>query len=297
VLERGWLSSNNVLLFEGERAALVDSGYVGHAAQTVELLRLALDGRSLTRLVNTHSHSDHVGGNAAVRRAFGCTIAVPAGIAAAVAHWDEDALMLRPTAQRGERFEADATVAADEEIELGGLGWRALAVPGHDMDALAFYCAERRILISGDALWRDGFGIVFAEVLGSAEGLRAVRRTLEMLGRLAVDAVIPGHGAPFADFDDAMTRAWERVAAFEQDGERMARNALRGCFTFAMLDRRSMRRDEVAPYLASVPLYRDINARYFRWTSEALAEWLVRSLALAGAVRLEADRVVVAGGA
>ena len=34
VLERGWLSSNNIVCLEGEQAALIDSGYVTHAAQT-----------------------------------------------------------------------------------------------------------------------------------------------------------------------------------------------------------------------------------------------------------------------
>ena len=66
VLERGWLSANNILCFDGDAATLVDSGYVTHAAQTVDLVAHALDGRHLTRIVNTHSHSDHIGGNAAL---------------------------------------------------------------------------------------------------------------------------------------------------------------------------------------------------------------------------------------
>ena len=38
VLERGWLSSNNIVFLEGEQAALIDSGYVTQAQQTVALL-------------------------------------------------------------------------------------------------------------------------------------------------------------------------------------------------------------------------------------------------------------------
>ena len=79
VFERGWLSSNNVLFLEGEQAALIDSGYVTHAQQTVSLLEHALAGRRLTRLLNTHSHSDHIGGNAALSAAFGCRVIVPVG--------------------------------------------------------------------------------------------------------------------------------------------------------------------------------------------------------------------------
>ncbi len=47
VIERGWLSSNNIVCFEGEAATLVDSGYVGHAAQTVELVKSAVAERHL----------------------------------------------------------------------------------------------------------------------------------------------------------------------------------------------------------------------------------------------------------
>ena len=94
VLERGWLSANNILFFEGDEATLVDSVYVTHTAQTVDLVGHALRGRRLKRLINTHSHSDHIGGNAALKAAFGCEITVPAGHHAAIADWDEDALLL-----------------------------------------------------------------------------------------------------------------------------------------------------------------------------------------------------------
>ncbi|MBP7488932.1 MAG: MBL fold metallo-hydrolase, partial [Azospira sp.] len=135
VLERGWLSSNNVLCIEDEEAALVDSGYVTHAAQTLALVEKALDGRRLTRLINTHSHSDHIGGNAALKHATGCRVLVPAGMAATIAEWDEEALLLSPLGQQAARFQHDATLAAGDRLTLGGLEWQALAVPGHDMDA------------------------------------------------------------------------------------------------------------------------------------------------------------------
>ena len=65
VFERGWLSSNNVLLFDDDSSAtLVDTGYVSHRTQTLALVQSALGGRKLTRILNTHLHSDHCGGNA-----------------------------------------------------------------------------------------------------------------------------------------------------------------------------------------------------------------------------------------
>lgn len=297
VLERGWLSSNNILCLEGESASLVDTGYVAHAAQTLALVRHGLEGRNLTRIVNTHSHSDHIGGNAALAAAFGCRIAIPEGIAPAVAEWDEAALLLAPTAQSAARFAHDEVLAEGDELELGGLAWKAMAAPGHDMHALVFYNAERRILISGDALWRNGFGVVFAELLGSAPGLAATRQTLERIGRLAVDAVIPGHGAPFAEFDDAMKQAWSRLAAFEADGERLARHAFKVVFSFWLMERRRFPAAQVAEFLAGVSLYRVINDRYFAQSFDVLADWLIRDLERAGALLREGDQIVAASGA
>ena len=292
VLERGWLSSNNVLFLEGERAALVDSGYVAHAAQTVALLHRALEGRRLTRLINTHSHSDHIGGNAAVEAAFGCRIAIPAGIAPAVVEWDEAALLLRPADQIAARFAHDDEIAPGDELELGGLAWKAIAAPGHDMHALVFHCPEKRILISGDALWRNGFGVVFAEVMGTADGLRATRETLETIARLPVDAVIPGHGPPFAEVAEALEAAFARLAAFEADGDKLARHALKVVLSFALLEKRRIALAELPAYLAGLSLYRDVNSRYFRQSFDELAGWLVRDLERAGAVRREGDQLV-----
>ncbi len=292
VIERGWLSANNVVLFDADGATLIDSGYVSHAEQTVALLRAALDSRPLARLVNTHSHSDHIGGNAAVHRAFGCSIHVPAGMADAVEQWDEAALLLSVADQRGERFPVHGRLMVNQRIQMGGGEWDMLAAPGHDMDALVFHDPDRRILISGDALWRDGFGILFAEVLGHGGGLEATRATLEAIARLSVDMVIPGHGAPFVEFDDALNRAFGRLAAFEADGARMARNAIRACITFALLECRSMSLDVLTEQLCRVPLYREANTRFLGLSPESLCTWLVEDLLRAGVARRHGDSLI-----
>ena len=285
VLERGWLSSNNIVFFEGETAALVDSGYVSHAAQTLALLERALDGRFLTRLINTHSHSDHIGGNAAVQASFHCHITVPQGIAATIADWDEAALLLSPLGQRAARFTHDATYGNGDEFVLGELNWKALAVPGHDMDALALYNPEEKILISGDALWEDGFGVIFAELLGNPDGLKSTRETLEMLGRLSIDTVIPGHGAPFGAVDAALERAFRRLAAFEGSIERLARHALKVMLAFFMLEKQRLPRATLPEFLAGLSFVQSVNTRYLGYEEEALADWLVSELVRAGALR------------
>lgn len=292
VIERGWLSSNNILCIGADGATLIDSGYVGHAAQTVELVRAMLAGRSLLRLINTHSHSDHIGGNAALQRAFGSEIIIPAGIEAHIERWDEDALLLGPAAQRGDRFRHDGVIAAGQEFEMGGLLWRALAAPGHDMEALVFHCYEQRLLISGDALWQDGFGIVFGELLGRPGALAATRCTLEMLAGLDVETVIPGHGAPFGDYRAALDRAFGRLQAFERDPKRVARNAVKACFTFSLLDLGRLPLAKLDDFVERVPLFRNVGRDHLGMNPAELAEWLKSELLRANAIALDGDDIV-----
>lgn len=295
VLERGWLSANNILLTDGSRADLVDSGYCTHVPQTLALVEQALAGRSLQRIVNTHVHSDHIGGNSALQARHGCTIAIPAGHSEPVAAWDEDALLLGPLGQRSLRFRHDTAIAAGDEIEMGGLVWRALPAPGHDMDALAFHNPEKRLLISGDALWENGFGVVFPQLIGSADALSAARATLETFSGLAVDAVLPGHGAPFADLEAALDRAFCRLRAFEEDIERLAWHGLKVVVAFHMLDRRRLRRNEAAGTLAGIPFLADVGRRYLRLPEDSLAERLISELCSAGAL-VEQDGWLLARG-
>lgn len=295
VLERGWLSANNIVFHEGAEATLVDSGYLTHAGQTLALVERALEGRRLVRLINTHSHSDHIGGNAAVRRAHGCRILVPEGMAPAVADWDEDALLLSSAHQQAEPFEFDATIAPGDEFEMGGIRWQALHVPGHDMHALAYYAPRERILISGDALWQDGFGVMFAELHGDPSGLPAQRRTLEMLRELDVGVVIPGHGAPFADYPAAVARALARLAAFEQSPERMAKSAMKALFTFTLLEKRRMPRAGIGDYFGQVAIFRDVSRNFFHKEPAAVAAQVIDELLKAGVLAEEDGDLVSRG--
>jgi glyoxylase-like metal-dependent hydrolase (beta-lactamase superfamily II) len=282
VIERGWLSSNNILLFDHDEATLIDSGYAGHAEQTVSLVKSALAGRhptaNLARLINTHSHSDHIGGNAALQREFGCEILIPAGIEAHIRDWDEQALLLSLAAQRGDRFRHDGVVRPGATLRMGGLDWQTHAAPGHDMDALIFHCPDARVLISGDALWENGFGIIFGELLGQPGALEATRATLDLIAKLDVGTVIPGHGRPFGDVPAALQRANQRLEAFEADPERMAKNAVKACFIFNLLDLQGLPRAQLENHLASVPLFRDVGARLLGMDIPTLAAWLVAEL-------------------
>jgi glyoxylase-like metal-dependent hydrolase (beta-lactamase superfamily II) len=285
VLERGWLSSNNVLL-TGTQPALVDSGYVTHAAQTLALVGHALGDQPLALLVNTHLHSDHCGGNAALQAAYGCRTIIPAAEADKVARWDEDALSYKVTGQQCARFGFDATLAPGDELELGGLRWQALAAPGHDPHALLLYCASEGILISGDALWENGFGVIFPELAGEP-GFAEQRATLDLIATLDASIVIPGHGAVFTDAPGALARAHARLAYLAADPRRNAENAIKVMLKFLLLERQSIALDALPALLASIPLAEHVRVVYFGLDHAAMAGWAVSALVRAGAAHAE----------
>ena len=287
VLERGWLSSNNILIDEGDGCVLIDSGYVAHAAQTLALLQHQLGGKRLAWLINTHCHSDHMGGNAAVQRAYGCRTSIPAGEAPAIAAWDDVTLMLSYTGQSAERFSYDDTIAAGDQLRMGGLEWDALAAPGHDPHALMFYAPAARILISGDALWENGFGLIFQELFGQAGGFADTRATLAAISRLDIATVIPGHGAPFGDAARALDTAFQRLDAYERDPAKLARHALKVMLSFSLMIHGRLALAGLAQFLADRPIYGDINRRFLNLSDAALREYLVRDLARTGALQLE----------
>jgi glyoxylase-like metal-dependent hydrolase (beta-lactamase superfamily II) len=291
VFERGWLSSNNILFTGRCEATLVDTGYVTHAAQTLSLVRHALRGRPLTRIVNTHLHADHCGGNAALRDAYGCRIAIPAAERAKVDAWDEDALSFRATAQQCPRFTYDDALEPGQHLRMGDLDWQALAAPGHDPHALLLWCEGEGVLISGDALWQNGFGVVFPELAGEP-GFHDVRATLDLIAMLDARVVIPGHGAPFSDVAAALDRAYSRLDYLAADPVRNAENAARVLMKFLLLERRRLSLAEVEALCASVPLLVLARARFLHGTGGDLAARLVRALVKAGAARVEGDTLV-----
>jgi glyoxylase-like metal-dependent hydrolase (beta-lactamase superfamily II) len=313
VFERGWLSSNNVL-FTGEQTALVDSGYVTHAPQTLALVRHALGERPLDRLLNTHLHSDHCGGNGALQAAYGCHTAIPALEADKVAAWDEDALSFRATGQQCAPFTFDALLAPGQGLVLGGLDWQVLAAPGHDPHALLLFCPSEGILIAGDALWENGFGVIFPELAGEP-GFGEARATLDLIGTLEARVVIPGHGRMFMDVQGALQRAYSRLDYLSADPGRNAENAVKVLVKFLLLERQRIGLAALPALLAAIPvvgsamrfmdiaglaidpvLVERVGGRAAHPTTPGtyatLANWAISSLLRAKAARIDGDFLV-----
>jgi glyoxylase-like metal-dependent hydrolase (beta-lactamase superfamily II) len=295
VWERGWLSANNILLDAPDGATLIDSGYGSHASQTLALVSRALQGRPLRRLFNTHLHSDHCGGNAALQQHYPALQTwIPPGHAAAVAAWDEATLTYLATGQDCPRFRHDGVLLAGSTWELGGLTWSIHAAPGHDPHAVLLFEPTHGVLIAGDALWENGFGVVFPELDGVG-AFAEVGQTLELIEQLAPVCVIPGHGRPFSGTDavaQALGRARSRLQQFCDAPQKHLRYASKVLLKFKLLQWQRVPEASFRAWAKQTPYLVQQHRQLSAQDMDAWITELVQELVASGAARLESGWIV-----
>ena len=286
VFERGWLSANNVLMLDEHNATLVDSGYVSHHAQTLALVEHALQGRALDQLANTHLHSDHCGGNQALQARYPTLQTwIPPGLAPDIQAWRDDALSYKPTGQSCPAFTFTGLLQPGALHRWGQMDWEVHAAPGHDPHSVILFAPEHRLLMSADALWQNGFGVVFPELVG-IDAFDEVGQTLDLIERLDPAIVIPGHGAVFSELAPALALARSKLDAFAQNPERHARYGTKVLLKFKLLEWGRISKTEFCTWAMQVPYLNDLHQRFGQdhelstWLDMMLAE-LARSGALA----------------
>ena len=255
VLVRGWLSANNIVFRHAGAGQLVDSGYISHADQTLALVERALAGTPLVGLLNTHLHSDHCGGNAALAQRWpGLRITVPAASRSKLLPWDDDQLSYRETGQRCAPFTPQAFLEDGDTVQLGGRPWQVHAAPGHDPDAVLLFEPDTATLISGDALWQHRLAIIFPE-LADAPGFDAAAQVLDRIERLQPRLVLPGHGEPFTDVAAALAASRQRLAAFIAAPHKHRAHAARALLVYHMLEHRRRPRQALVDWVATTPIF------------------------------------------
>ena len=291
--ERGWLSSNNVLIQDKEQAILVDTGYWTHADQTHALLASSLGSQPLTSLLNTHLHSDHCGGNAHLQALYPTLRTyIPPGHAAFVDAWDVDALTYKPTGQHCPAFKKTDVLHDGEMFVVGSKTWRIHAAPGHDPHSVVIFNESDGVLISADALWKNGFGVVFPEI----EGISAfdeVESTLEIIEQLNPTLVLPGHGAAFTDVKEALARARSRLAQFKNEPVKHASYACKVLLKFKLLEFQKIKQTEFLSWAERTQFLKLLFAKYAEVASfEAWFFDLCQSLEKSGACLIKDDYII-----
>ncbi|MBN8489308.1 MAG: MBL fold metallo-hydrolase [Burkholderiales bacterium] len=257
LLQRDWLSANHTVFVggDGAPATVVDTGYARHGAMSQALIDHALAGEPLGRIVNTHLHSDHCGGNAMLQaRDPSLQVWVPQGSVDLVRVWDEARLSYRYTGQQCPPFRVDGALVPGQVLRLGPADWQIHAAPGHDPDAVMLFEPQTRCLIAGDALWEDRLAIIFPELEGR-DGFGPTEATLALIERLAPRVVVPGHGPAFEDVAAALASSRRRLDAFRRDPLRHLRHAARALLMFHMMEHRHRPRAELIEWLPRTPVF------------------------------------------
>ena len=166
-------------------AVVVDPGWPGELAHVEEGLG---DARCAAILI-THADIDHIGGVAEVQSATGAPVYM--------AELDSDRAQrineLYPEAGvTFEPFEPDVLLQGDETLELAGIEFETLRVPGHLPGHLAFHADG--VLFSGDVLFSGSVGRTDRPDGDWATLLDSISRLLERFPPETV--VYSGHGPP-----------------------------------------------------------------------------------------------------
>ena len=288
VLERGWLSANSIVFLpvadDSEGAAVVDTGYVSHAAQTLALMESQLGDLPLARILNTHLHSDHCGGNALLQQRWPAvqTLIAP-GQAQLVRQWDAEALGYTPTGQDCPPFAITGLLMPGSTVRLSGRDWQVHAAAGHDPHSIVLFEPQSRVLISADALWENGFGVVFPEIEGIA-AFDAVAATLDVIEQLQPLGIVPGHGRMFSDASSALAIARRRLNGFVQAPERHASYAAKVLLKYKLLDWQCISLPALHAWMQGASYFGLLHQRYF--ADQSAQQWrnaLIDSLIASGA--------------
>lgn len=174
------------------QAAVVDPG------GDLPLIRRAIEeeGITLTRILLTHGHLDHVGGTAELARETGVPIEGPHQ---ADRFWI-DALQQQSTMfgfDRVDSFEPQRWLEEGDRVEVGLEQLEVLHCPGHTPGHVVFYHEPSRLAQVGDVLFQGSVGRTDFPQGDHATLMDSIRHKLFPLG----DDVrfIPGHG-PMSTF-------------------------------------------------------------------------------------------------
>jgi len=103
---------------------------------------LEREGWTLTDILVTHHHGDHVGGVAELKQKYNCRVVAPHDKSTKIAN-------------------ADARVKEGDAVKVGGLTARVLETPGHTLDHVSYVFDSEKALFAADTLFSVGCGRVF----------------------------------------------------------------------------------------------------------------------------------------
>jgi hydroxyacylglutathione hydrolase len=236
-VQRGYLNGNH-LVYKGKQIALFDTAYSSGVADTAEILsELGIDIANISLIVNTHSHSDHVGANHFIQQQSNCEVALHKIGQYFINRQDIFFLGWKFDRPQTEFFTVTRGLEDGEILPVGPYRWRVIYTPGHAFDGIVLYEPYQKWLISGDALWEADIASINLYKQGGA-ALFQLQDTIERLAPLDVKIVFPGHGRMFTNYDSAIAKSREKVQLYLDNPTQIGHDFIKKVmiFTLMMLD-------------------------------------------------------------
>jgi glyoxylase-like metal-dependent hydrolase (beta-lactamase superfamily II) len=165
-------------------AAVIDPG-ADAASLRLELAQL---GAKAVAILITHGHFDHLGGVADLAEGTGAPVTMPEGERELLERYTDFA----PVGMPGRSYTADHFVHGGETIEVAGIAFECISIPGHSPAHVAYYADG--CLFSGDLLFQGSVGRVD---LPGADWDTLLQSVRTLADRFDPDTVVyPGHGGP-----------------------------------------------------------------------------------------------------
>ncbi len=163
--------------------AVIDPGVESLAAIEAELSGITLD-----KILITHSHWDHIGDAAALKKKYRLPIYIHPLDAPNLEQPGSDKL---PCWLSIEGVKPDVLIEEGALINVGNILFKVIHTPGHSPGGVCFYCERENILFSGDTLFKGSIGNLSFPTSNAS----LMWPSLAKLSRLPPATVVyPGHG-------------------------------------------------------------------------------------------------------
>ena len=289
--ERPYPSANGVLL-HGPAPVLVDPGFGSDVGDLMKWLSAnGVQPEALTLVVNTHYHSDHVGGNHALQTAYGVNIAAHPADAELINRRDPTACAAEWLRQPVESYTVNQPLRDGDCIDTGAGVWRVLHTPGHTVGHISLFQRETGVLIAGDTAHSNDVGWLNPFI----EGDNSLAQSIESLKRLAASnarVAFSGHGSTIGEPATAIASGLRRLNRWVTDPEGAAWHAAKRILAYALMIEGGIPRNSLDAYLAAAPWAADFARTTFSMTSDRFAKTLLDSMLASGSIAWREDRLV-----
>jgi hydroxyacylglutathione hydrolase len=261
-IERGYLNANQ-FVYCSENPVLIDTGYLTSFEETAGLITgLGVSISDVRLIINTHCHSDHIGGNKIIQDQSGCDIALHKFGKYFIDTKDDWATWWRYFSQDASFFRCTKALEDGDIISIGPHQFEVIHTPGHSSDGIVLYNRDQKLLFSSDTLWEQDVATIAVRVEGTT-AVHSLEKSLEKLARLDVDMVYPGHGRPFNDFNDALKRGQEKIKDYLSNRKGVGNDLLKKITIYTLLAKRSVPKESFFQMLMGANWFRETVDLYF----------------------------------